>query len=205
MKPITCITGPAAALPLTNVDTDQIIPARFMSRSRSEGYGDQCFHDLRFDENGGPALDFPLNALDMPPSVLVAGDNFGCGSSREAAVYALVDYGVEAVISTSFADIFRNNAGKNGLLTIPLPEAEVTALLAQLKEAPGTPAQVDLPAQTVTIGNHTLPFEIDERLKHRLLNGLDDLSATLQDEDRIAAFEARHFADAPWLRPGSRA
>ncbi|MBY6089290.1 3-isopropylmalate dehydratase small subunit [Maritimibacter alkaliphilus] len=201
MKPIKTLAGPAAALPFANVDTDQIIPARFMSRSRADGYGDQCFHDMRFDQDGAARAGFPLNALPEGPTVLVADDNFGCGSSREAAVYALLDYGVSAVIAPSFADIFRSNSGKNGLLTIALPPATVQALLAKLAEAPGTPAQVDLPAQRVTIGNEAFDFEIDPRLKHRLENGLDDLSATLQDADQIEAFEASYFGARPWIRP----
>ncbi|KAA2312978.1 3-isopropylmalate dehydratase small subunit [Pseudooceanicola sediminis] len=205
MKPITTLCGAAAALPLGNVDTDQIIPARFMSRSRSEGYGEQCFHDLRFDGAGRPHSDFALNALPRPPAVLVAGDNFGCGSSREAAVYALLDYGVQAVVSSSFADIFRSNAGKNGLLTIQLAEAELSRILAALKADPGKDAEVDLPAQTLRIGEmETMTFDIDAGLKHRLLNGLDDLSATLQNEDQIATFEGRYFANAPWVRPDPR-
>jgi 3-isopropylmalate/(R)-2-methylmalate dehydratase small subunit len=201
MTPITTLTGTAAALPRANVDTDQIIPARFMSRSRTDGYGDQCFHDLRFDEAGVPRADFPLNDLAQAPGILVAGDNFGCGSSREAAVYALLDYGVAAVIAPSFADIFRSNAGKNGLLTIALDAETVQSLTDMLTEQPAMPANIDLPAQRLTIGARQLDFDIDARLKHRLINGLDDLAATLQDLPRIEDFEGRYYAARPWAIP----
>ena len=201
MQPIRTLIGPAAALPLANVDTDQIIPARFMSRSRAEGYGGQCFHDLRFDEDGRPRDGFPLNTLSAAPKVLVTDDNFGCGSSREAAVYALLDYGVAAVIAPGFADIFRSNAGKNGLLAITLPEADVRSLRERLIAEPGIKAIVALPEQRVSIGDYAFSFEIDPRLKHCLLNGLDDLSATLEERDRIEAFEEVYFATRNWVMP----
>lgn len=204
MTPISTITGPAAALPRANVDTDQIIPARFMSRSRAEGYGDQCFHDLRFAEDGTPRPDFPLNALPAGPTVLVAGDNFGCGSSREAAVYALLDYGVEVVVAPGFADIFRSNAGKNGLLTVALAPEIVAEMTAALQAAPGQEARLDLPAQTVTVGGIDARFEIDARLKYRLERGLDELSATLEHEAAIAAFETAHLPAGSWRIPPHR-
>ncbi|WP_244501759.1 3-isopropylmalate dehydratase small subunit [Stappia sp. ES.058] len=193
----------AAALPRANVDTDQIIPARFMSRSRSEGYGDQCFHDLRFNEHGTPARDFPLNHLKSPPGILVAADNFGCGSSREAAVYALMDYGVQVVIAPSFADIFQSNAGKNGLLTLEQPAEQVEKLLALLREKPGTKGEVDLPAQSWRIGSLSGTFEIAPRLKYRLERGLDELSATLEHQDRITAFEKTHLSPGTWRLPAA--
>jgi len=198
MTPITTLTGTAIALPRANVDTDQIIPARFMSRSRNEGYGEQCFYDLRFDEAGAPRADFPLKDLAQAPGILVAGDNFGCGSSREAAVYALLDYGIAAVIAPSFADIFRSNAGKNGLLTIALDVKTVQSLTDMLTDQPDIPAEINLPAQRLVIGPHALDFKIDGGLKHRLINGLDDLAATLQDLPRIEDFESRYYAAHPW-------
>jgi 3-isopropylmalate/(R)-2-methylmalate dehydratase small subunit len=201
MKPIQTIMAQAAALPRANLDTDQIIPARFMSRSRSEGYGDQCFHDLRFNEDGTPARNFPLNRLKSPPGILVAAENFGCGSSREAAVYALMDYGLQVVIAPSFADIFRTNAGKNGLLTLEQPAEQVEKLLALLSENPGTKGVIDLPAQSWRIGPFSGAFEIAARLKYRLERGLDELSATLEHQDRIAAFEKAHLSLGTWRMP----
>lgn len=203
MKPIRTITAEAAALPRANVDTDQIIPARFMSRSRSEGYGDQCFHDLRFDEGGAPTRDFPLNDLESPPGILVTAENFGCGSSREAAVYALMDYGVQAIVAPSFADIFHSNAGKNGLLTIKQPSERIDELISLLTEKPGTKGKVDLPAQHWRIGHLYGSFEIDPRLKYRLERGLDELSATMEHEDRIAAFEKTHLSTGTWRIPAA--
>lgn len=201
MKPIRTISGPAAALPRANVDTDQIIPARFMSRSRAEGYGDQCFHDLRFAEDGSRRADFALNALPNGPTVLVADENFGCGSSREAAVYALMDFGVEVILAPSFGDIFRSNAGKNGLLTIALPSDCVLEIMDMLCSAPGTKISVDLPGQRLRAGNIDTGFEIDARLKYRLERGLDELSATLEQESRIADFEANHLGADTWRIP----
>ncbi len=201
MKPIRTITGPAAVLPRANVDTDQIIPARFMSRSRAEGYGEQCFHDLRYAEDGAPRADWPLATLPKGPVVLVTDENFGCGSSREAAVYALMDYGVKVIIAPSFGDIFRSNAGKNGLLTITLPRNDVEEIGGILRAAPGMEVSVDLPGQRLHAGQVDTGFEIDARLKYRLERGLDELSATLEHEDLIADFEADHLGSSSWRIP----
>ena len=140
MQPFTIATGPGVVLARDNIDTDQLIPARFMKRTRSEGYGDQLLYDLRFREDGAPVADFPLNRMAERPALMVAGENFGCGSSREAAVYALVDHGIRAVVAGSFADIFRGNAAKNGLLTIALGEAGRQRLASFIGERvrPGT-------------------------------------------------------------------
>ncbi|HBB81685.1 MAG TPA: 3-isopropylmalate dehydratase small subunit, partial [Sulfitobacter sp.] len=196
---------PAAVLPRANVDTDQIIPARFMSRSRSEGYGDQCFHDLRFSDNGTPRMEWPLGDSPHGPTVLIADENFGCGSSREAAVYALIDYGVEVVIAPSFADIFRSNAGKNGLLTISLPRDCVREIMDLLRRTPETTITIDLPRQRVQAGAMEIGFDVDGRLKYRLERGLDELSATLEFESAIADFETGHFGSYSWTKPSGAA
>ena len=202
MKPVTRIVGPGLALPRDNIDTDQLIPARFMSRSRGDGYGDQLFYDLRFDPDGHPAPDSPFSAIPGRPAVLVAGDNFGCGSSREAAVYALVDHGIGAVIAKSFADIFRSNAARNGLLTITPDETDRNALIEALTNTPGATVAVDLESCRVTgPGDMAFAFTYDPALRARLLSGLDDLSATLLREDSIARFTAVHLDAAPWIVP----
>lgn len=201
MKPIQTINGPAAILDRANVDTDQIIPARFMSRARAEGYGSQCFYDLRFNQDGKPRSDWQLNTLTEGPVVLVTDENFGCGSSREAAVYALMDFGIEVLIAPSFGDIFRTNAGKNGLLPIVLPKHSVQEIKDILRSAPGTEISVDLPSQRLCAGEMDTTFEIDTRLKYRLECGLDELSATLQQENRIAAFEEEHLVSSTWRIP----
>ncbi|TFF21869.1 3-isopropylmalate dehydratase small subunit [Jiella endophytica] len=206
MQPFTTVSGPGVVLARDNIDTDQLIPARFMKRTRAEGYGDQLLYDLRFDEDGDPVEGFPLNQMSERPVLMLAGRNFGCGSSREAAVYALVDHGIRVVVADSFADIFRGNAGKNGLLTIALGAAERGRLAKFLEPRPGenAPAEVfvDLDAQEISAeGLGTIAFDIDKGLKRRLLLGLDDLSETLEDEPTIAAFEERYFAAAPWVVP----
>ncbi|WP_118134516.1 3-isopropylmalate dehydratase small subunit [Oceanicella sp. SM1341] len=206
MTPFTTVTGPGAALPRDNVDTDQLIPARFMKRSRTEGYGDQLLHDLRFDPEGRPRPDFPLNRLPAPPALLVAGANFGCGSSREAAVYALWDHGIRTVVASGFADIFRNNAARNGLLTVALPEAERATLCAWLEAHPGAETHVDLEAQRIEAERLApIAFDIDPQVKRRLLLGLDELSETLEEEESIARFEAAYLAATPWALPRTTA
>lgn len=202
MTPFTVVTGPAIALPLDNVDTDQLIPARFLKRSRSEGYGDYLLYDQRFDENGTERERFPLSQIATPASLLVAGENFGCGSSREAAVYALIDYGTRAIVAKSFADIFRNNAAHNGLLTIVLEEQDHTDLARYLTSAPGSEATVDLESQSVIVeGLNTFKFDIDPAVKNRLLLGLDALSETLSEHQAITEFEEAYFREHPWSVP----
>lgn len=193
--------GVACALGLENVDTDQLIPARFMSRSRAQGYGGFLLHDLRF-ENGAPRAGFPLNEPRCAgASILVARRNFGAGSSREAAVYALVDYGVRCVIAPSFGDIFASNAVKNGLLPATVSEADAEALLARLGGMDAPLAIVDLEAQTIGVGDLELGFAIDPVRRLQLLNGWDDLDLTLRHSADIAAFRARDRALRPWARP----
>ena len=185
MTPVTTLSGPLALLDRANVDTDQLIPARFLRKPRSTGYGNFLFHDLRTRENA-----FPVQPDAAP--ILVAGDNFGCGSSREGAVYALVDAGIRCVIAPSFGDIFASNAAKNGLLTIPLPDAP-----ARLGHAPTL--AIDLPAQTITLPDGTaLHFDIDEFRKTCLVQGLDDIGLTLVHADALSA----HAAALPaWALP----
>ncbi len=190
MTPFTTLEGEAVALDADNIDTDQIIPARFLRKDRSAGYQNFLFHDLRDQP------DFPLRG--RTPAILVAGANFGCGSSREGAVYALVDAGIRCVIAPSFGDIFAGNAGKNGLLTITLGEAEAAALRALL---PG-PLRVDLPEQRLTLPDgSTRGFEIDPFRKRCLVEGLDDIGLTLQHAARIADFQARDRLARPWALP----
>jgi 3-isopropylmalate/(R)-2-methylmalate dehydratase small subunit len=203
VKPFTDISTPAIPLPLANVDTDQIIPARFMTRSRAEGYGPSLLHDFRFDADGAPRD----NPLDDPrragASVLIARRNFGCGSSREAAVYALADFGLRCIVAPSFGDIFASNAVKNGLLPARVSSEDAEALLASLAVAAGGAVRIDLDAQTVSIGNLVAPFEIDPVWKTQLLHGLDDVDFTLRERSRIEAFRARDLAARPWAIPGA--
>jgi 3-isopropylmalate/(R)-2-methylmalate dehydratase small subunit len=192
----------AVAVPIArpNVDTDQIVPARYLRKPRKLGFGDYLFHDLRLDKDGRDR-DFVLN---KPPyrdaKILVAERNFGCGSSREAAVYALWDYGFRAVVAPSFGDIFFGNSFMNGLLLVVLPAADVAALIAALDAKPGARMGVDLAAQTVTgADGKTYWFDIDAYRKRCLLEGLDELAFTLSQRDAIKAFEARHATEMPWV------
>ena len=194
MTPFTTLK--AAALPITqpNFDTDQIIPARFLSRNRALGLADCLFHDLRFAADGSERPDFGLNQPMFRPAQVVVGDkNFGCGSSRENAVWALHDYGFRAAIAPSFGDIFKNNCIKNGMVPVVLPAPVVADLITQLQAGPGGEVQIDLPSQTVVLPDGSSHgFEIDPFAKHCLLNGVDELAFTLAQVDQIAAFENRY-------------
>jgi 3-isopropylmalate/(R)-2-methylmalate dehydratase small subunit len=185
----------APALPITrpNFDTDQIIPARFLNRLREDGFGECLFRDLRFTADGTPRTDFVMsNPVYSGIGIVVGERNFGCGSSREHAVWALADYGVRAVIAPSFGDIFYSNSLKNGLLPVRLPPESVAGLLAQLLEAPGANVTVDLQARTVTFPQGEVHgFELDDFSRHCLLNGVDELDFTLAQADQITAFEHR--------------
>jgi 3-isopropylmalate/(R)-2-methylmalate dehydratase small subunit len=191
----------ACPLGLANVDTDQLIPARFMSRPRSEGYGRFLLHDLRFGADG-QSLGFPL---DVPrhagAAVIVARRNFGTGSSREAAVYALWDYGIRCVIAPSFGDIFASNAVKNGLLPAQVSPEDAEAILALLEVAEVPRLVVDLESQRIELDDRAFPFSIDRVRRLQLLNGWDDLDLTRRHAEEIAAFRARRLAEAPWLLP----
>jgi 3-isopropylmalate/(R)-2-methylmalate dehydratase small subunit len=190
MKPFTRLESRLVPLAIDNVDTDQIIPARFLKTISKVGLGDQLFCDWRYDAEGRPRPDFILNQpRARGAEVLLAGDNFGCGSSREHAPWALTQFGFRAVISTSFADIFRQNSFKNSLLPVTVPR-EVHAELFAL--APDATVEIDLAAQTLTLpGGRAVEFPIDSFARHCLLNGIDELGYIRQQEDAIAAFEAR--------------
>ena len=184
--------------PVDNIDTDQIIPARFLKTISKDGLGDQLFYDWRYDASGQPEPDFVLNRPESKGAqVLVAGANFGCGSSREHAPWALTQYGFRAVISTSFADIFKGNSLKNGLLPIVVPADVHAALLA----SPGAVVKIDLASQTLTLENgRSVEFPIDGFSKHCLLEGVDELGYILQQEPAIAAFEARRVGSVNTLQ-----
>ena len=192
----------AVAVPMArpNVDTDQIVPARYLRKPRKLGFGDYLFRDLRLDKDGRER-DFVLNKPTYRDAkILVAERNFGCGSSREAAVYALWDHGFRAVIAPSFGDIFFGNSFMNGLLLVVLPAADVAALIAALETKPGAHMQIDLAAQTVTgADGKSYRFDIDAYRKRCLIEGLDELAFTLSQRDAIAEFEQKHVAALPWM------
>ncbi|HEY7639031.1 MAG TPA: 3-isopropylmalate dehydratase small subunit [Steroidobacteraceae bacterium] len=190
MQPIRTFTSRTVVLPYTNIDTDQIIPARFLTTTTKQGLGKQAFADWRYDATGAPQPDFPLNRPAAAGcSILVAGRNFGCGSSREHAPWALLDYGFRAVISTEIADIFRNNSLKNGLLPIVVDEGTHARLLA----APGASLTVDLQASTLTLPDGTaVAFPIEAFARYCLLNGVDELGFLLQQADAIERYEQTH-------------
>jgi 3-isopropylmalate/(R)-2-methylmalate dehydratase small subunit len=198
VKAFTVHRGRVAPLDRVNVDTDQIIPKQFLKRIEKTGFGQFLFYDWRFGADGKKNADF---VLDSPryegASVLVAGKNFGCGSSREHAVWALTDFGFRTVISSSFADIFANNSTKNGFLTVQLSEDEVASLLERAQKIDGYELTVDLEQREVHDDQgFRAKFPIDDFVRHCLLNGLDDIGLTLQHEDEIAQYEARHPAPA---------
>ena len=203
MDKFTVLTGAAAPLPMVNVDTDAIIPKQYLKTIKRTGLSAGLFHEMRTDKDGVVTGDF---VLDKPAyrdaKILVAGDNFGCGSSREHAPWALLDAGIRCVISTSFADIFFNNCFKNGILPVTLPQADVDALMADAQMGANATVTVDLEAQTITRPNgETVAFEVEPFRKHCLLNGLDDIGLTLQKAASIDSFESRHAQDRPWMTP----
>ena len=193
MKPFLKHTGVVAAMDRANVDTDQIIPKQFLKRIERSGFGQYLFFDWRFLEDGSPNPTFELNlARNKDASVLLARRNFGSGSSREHAPWALLDYGIRCVIAPSFADIFYNNCFKNGILPVVLEQALVDRLMAQAEARPGVAMTVDLPRQVlVDADGQEIPFTVDGFRKHCLLEGLDDIGLTLQQEGAIASYEAR--------------
>jgi len=202
MQPFTDLHAKAAPLDMANLDTDQIIPKQFLKTVEREGLGKGLFYDLRFDEAGQPRPEFVLNDPRYAGAgVLIAGDNFGCGSSREHAPWALLDYGVRCVIAPSFADIFYNNCFQNGLLPVALPEPAVRALMDEAKGGNHV-FSVDLASQTVTSpSGQQFHFEIDAARKHKLLEGLDAIGETLQHAPDIDVYESRRALDRPWLEP----
>lgn len=200
MKPFTRIDAKAAPLALSNIDTDQIIPKQFLKTVDRVGLSKGLFYDFRFDEAGVEKPDFVLNqAAYKDAGVLIAGDNFGCGSSREHAPWALLDFGISCVISTSFADIFYNNCFQNGLLPVVLPAEAVEDLMGQAKGGNHV-ISVDLAAQTVTAPDgRVYGFEIDPSRKHKMLHGLDAIGETLQKAPDIDVYESARALDTPWL------
>jgi 3-isopropylmalate/(R)-2-methylmalate dehydratase small subunit len=200
MQPFTSVTAVAAPMDLPNIDTDRVIPARFL-RKPKEDLGGLLFHDVRFDDQGNEREDFVLNQAPFRDAkVLVVADNFGCGSSREAAVWVLEAHGIRSVIAPSLGDIFHGNCYKNGLLPVILPPEVVAGLRVQLHARPGASVTVDLPSQTVTAPDGTTHhFEVDPFRKQALLSGQDEIALTLSHEQDIAAFEARHARAMPWL------
>ena len=200
MQPFTDLHAKAAPLDMANLDTDQIIPKQFLKTVEREGLGKGLFYDLRFDEQGRPKPGFVLNDPRYAGAgVLIAGDNFGCGSSREHAPWALLDYGVRCVIAPSFADIFYNNCFQNGLLPVALPDAAVRALMDEAKGGNHV-FSVDLASQTVTApSGKQFRFEIDPGRKEKLLKGLDSIGETLQHAKDIDTYETRQALAQPWL------
>ena len=194
------LTSVAAPLPLINVDTDMIIPARFLKTIKRTGLGTDLFSTLRFNEDGSEREDFVLNQPAYKDAeILVAGENFGCGSSREHAPWALMDFGIKCVIAPSFADIFYNNSFKNGMLLIKLPPEDMAKLMDDAERGANATVTVDLEAQEITgPDGGVIKFEIDAFKKHCLLNGLDDIGLTLQKDDKIDTFEEQQNAAQPW-------
>jgi 3-isopropylmalate/(R)-2-methylmalate dehydratase small subunit len=201
MPLFTQLTGIACPLPLSGIDTDQLIPARFMKRSRAEGYGGYLLYDLRFDEEGRPRPGLPLDDANRKGAqILVTRRNFGGGSSREAAAYALIDFGIRCVVAPSFGDIFASNAVNNGLLPARVSEADGENLIAAL-EAGATQARVDLEARMISVGAHSVAFDIDPVWRTKLLNGWDDIDLTRNHAEAIAAFVAADMPRRPWMAP----
>ncbi len=200
MQKFTTLTGVAAPMPLVNIDTDMIIPKQFLKTIKRTGLGKNLFDEMRYDQQGNEIPDFVLNQpAYRNAEILVAGDNFGCGSSREHAPWALLDFGIRCVISTSFADIFYNNCFKNGILPVVLPQDAVEVLMDDARKGANARITVDLEAQTVTSSDgRSFGFEVDPFKKHCLLNGLNDIGLTLARESDISAFEARAAAERPW-------
>ena len=200
MQPFTRLDGKAAPLPLANIDTDQIIPKQFLKTVEREGLAKGLFYDLRFDEEGREKPDFVLNQpAYRGAGVLIAGDNFGCGSSREHAPWALMDFGIRCVISTSFADIFYNNCFQNGLLPVVLSASQVQQLMDEARGGNHV-VSVDLEAQTVTSPSGSVfRFEIDPQRKEKMLKGLDAIGETLQSAAAIDTYEMKRALSQPWL------
>ncbi len=202
MEKFTKLTGVAAPLPLINVDTDMIIPKQFLKTIQRSGLGKNLFDEMRYDREGNEIEDFVLNKpAYRSAQILVAGENFGCGSSREHAPWALLDFGIRCVIATSFADIFYNNCFKNGILPIVLPQEQVDLLMDDAERGSNAVVTVDLENMTISgPDGGQIPFTLDEFRRHCLLNGLDDIGLTMEKAEKIDSFEAGYESRAPWLR-----
>lgn len=200
MQPFTKLTATAAPLNMINVDTDIIIPKQFLKTIKRTGLGVHAFHDIRYNDDGSEKPDFVLNQEPYKQSeILVAGENFGCGSSREHAPWAILDFGIRCVIAPGFADIFYNNSFKNGILPIVMEKEQHAELMSWLEEHTGENITVDLESQTITWGNHSYAFDIDPFRKHCLINGLDDIGLTMEKNMHIQDHEAKMQKERPWL------
>ena len=202
MQPFTKLSGIAAPLPMINVDTDMIIPKQFLKTIKRTGLGVNLFDEMRYDLDGNEIPEFVLNREPYRKTqILIAGANFGCGSSREHAPWALLDFGIRCVLAPSFADIFFNNCFKNGVLPIVLPQETIDLLMKEAEEADGRPFSVDLESQEIgrPTGNAPVTFEVDSFRKHCLLNGLDDIGLTMQKGPSIDSYEAKQRTSQPWL------
>jgi 3-isopropylmalate/(R)-2-methylmalate dehydratase small subunit len=200
MDKFETFSGIAAPMPLVNIDTDMIIPKQFLKTIKRSGLGVHAFDEMRYDDEGNEIPDFVLNqSAYREASILIAGDNFGCGSSREHAPWALSDFGIKVVVSTSFADIFFNNCFKNGMLPIVLPQEQVDLLMKDAEKGANARVEVNLEDQTITSSDgEVIKFDIDPFRKHCLLNGLDDIGLTLEKAASIDSFEAKAGAARPW-------
>jgi 3-isopropylmalate/(R)-2-methylmalate dehydratase small subunit len=201
MEKFTTLTGIAAPMPLVNIDTDMIIPKQFLKTIKRSGLGANLFDEMRFDRKGGEIADFVLNQpAYREAQVLVAGENFGCGSSREHAPWALLDFGIRCVIAPSFADIFYNNCFKNGILPVALPQEAIDVLMKDAEKGSNARMDIDLGAQTVTSSDgEVFSFEVDAFKKRCLMNGLDDIGLSLEKIASIDAFEAKLGQERPWV------
>ena len=201
MEKFTEITGTAAPMPLVNIDTDMIIPKVFLKTIKRSGLGVNLFDEMRYDREGNEIPDFVLNQPQYRDAqILVAGDNFGCGSSREHAPWAIKDFGIRCVIAPSFADIFHNNCFKNGILPIALPQEQVDVLMRDAEKGSNARMTIDLEGQTVTTSDgEKFPFEVDAFKKHCLLNGLDDIGLTLEKGTAIDSYEDSLSQSRPWV------
>ncbi len=201
MEKFTKITGVAAPMPMINIDTDMIIPKLFLKTIKRSGLGVNLFDEMRYDDDGNEVADFVLNQpAYRNAEILVAGENFGCGSSREHAPWAIKDFGIRCIIAASFADIFFSNCFKNGILPIVLPQDMVDVLMKDAEKGANARMSVDLEAQTVTTSDgQVFAFEVDSFKKHCLLEGLDDIALTLEKTSAIDAFEARASQERPWV------
>ena len=201
MDKFTKLTGIAAPMPLVNIDTDMIIPKQFLKTIQRSGLGKNLFDEMRYTQDGAEIADFVLNQEPYRKAeIIIAGDNFGCGSSREHAPWALLDFGIRCVISTSFADIFYNNCFKNGILPIVMPQEVVDVLMEDARKGGNARMVVDLEAQTVsTSDGQSFAFSVDPFRKHCLLNGLDDIGLTLEKATSIDSFEAKAKTLRPWI------
>ena len=201
MDKFTKLRGVAAPLNMINIDTDKLIPKQFLKTIKRTGLGKHLFNEMRFNEDGSEKQDFVLNkSAYREASIIVAGDNFGCGSSREHAPWALLDFGIKCVISTSFADIFYNNCFKNGILPIVVNKQQLDQLIDDAENGANAVLDVDLEAQEIMRpSGEKVTFEIDEFRKHCLINGLDDIGLTMEKDENIDNFEKRRAAEQPWV------